>query len=173
MSKAKAQLPAVSTEPTAPIAGRFLEPFTASLPQDVHFCTLPCQTREEIGRLYRTIESATERLWDMRGTTIKVRDIVVVSSEEEDGETGEIRPTKRLILITPDGFACQTPSAAARRALYRQLCRISLPPLSIIPPYNPPLRIEVTEQKSTDKSKGPWLHLIVNVDDGPNGNKVA
>lgn len=163
---AKKQLEVMASEalPSATVKQYPLSPFTEGLPQDVHFSSLPFGTKEEVQRLFSTIESAQDRLWDMRGTHILVRDIVVVQSEEEDGETGEIRPTKRLLLITPDGFAAQTPSAAARRSLYRQVSRLAGPPLNRIPPYNPPLRVFLREEPSTDKSKGPWLHPIVQED---------
>lgn len=143
-----------------------MSPFTEGLPQDVYFSSLPFGTKEECGRLFSTIESAQERLWDMRGTTILVQDIVVVMAEEENGETGEVKNTKRLILITPDGYAAQTPSAAARRALYRQVSRLAGHPFHRVPPYNPPLKVFLKEEASTDKSKGPWLHPIVQEDDG-------
>lgn len=169
---AKKQLEQLAKEalPSETVKTFPLSQFTEGLPQDVYFSSLPFGTKEECGRLFRTIEMAQERLWDMRGTTILVRDIVVVMAEEEDGETGEIKPTKRLILITPDGYAAQTPSAAARRALYRQVSRLAGKPLHRVPPYIPPLKVFIKEEASTDKSKGPWLHPIIQEDNGEDAN---
>ena len=166
MSK-KPQLAAPSTATPLKAAAEYpLEVFSLGLPQDVTFCTMPCGTVEEAGRVMRHIETAQERLWDMRETTIEVRHIIVAASEEEDNETGEVREVRRLILINKEGFGCQTPSAAARRSLYRQLTRLAKAPFHRLPPYDPPLRIYVKEEKSTDKNKGPWLHLIVQEGDG-------
>ena len=150
-----------------------LEVYQRDLPEGIAFCTLPCKTISEVARVFRTIEMAQERLWDMRGTTFEVANIVSAVDEQENAETGEVQQIRRLILINPAGFAVQTPSAAARRSLYRQLERLAKPPFNRLPPYNPPVKVQILEQKSTDRNKGPWLHLVVNDDYGPDEQKAS
>lgn len=150
-----------------------LAPFTQQLPPDVTFCTMPCLTVSDAGKVMRHIEMAQERLWDYRGSIVEVRDIIVSASEEEDPETGEVREVRRLILIDKHGFGRQTPSAAARRSLYRQISRLAKAPFHRIPPYDPPLQVAVREGKSTDGNKGNWLHLVVMEDNGPNSEAAS
>jgi hypothetical protein len=131
------------------------------LPEGYHCCTLPCQTAEQLMLVNEMVERATNPLIDHATKVIQVRDIVIIDSETQDVKTGEIMPCKRMILLAPDGTSYNTPSEHARHSLARQLRTLALPPINRLPPYDPPLLIEVALTPSRDRSKNPWLHLIV------------
>lgn len=149
------------TEVTYPLA-RFFE----NLQEGYHLCTLPCTSLGELSRVNEIVERATEALVDHVGQVIPVENIIVVDSEMEDKKTGELLPCKRLILITPTGATLQTPSEHARHSLARQIRKLALAPFHRIPPYDPPLQVEAKLTPGRDRSKAPWLQLIILGDNG-------
>jgi hypothetical protein len=135
--------------------------FSEGLPDGVHTCTLPSVTAEDLVRINMVIEGCTQRLWDMREQCIEVRDFIVYDSWEELPDTGEIVQVKRLVLISPNGDSWQTPSRPARQSFARQIARLAVYPANLLPPYDPPLLVQVKGEKSADRTKGDWLHLVV------------
>lgn len=158
-------VPVGSAEPkTGPLAR-----FTEGLPPGWFFSSFPLTTPQEVARAMYEVEIAVHRLWDRRGTTLLVRDLAIVMSDEEDEETGEVKMVKRLVLWDHKGIGFQTPSKPARNSLGRQLARLAQPPFNLLPPYDPPLPVRVDACRSANAGKGDWLHLVVVAGDKEHG----
>src|SRR5687767_3910526 len=158
-------VPVGTPEPKAGPLARFVE----GLPPGWFFSSFPMSTPEQVARAMYEVEVAVHRLWDRRGSTLLVRDVAIVMSDEEDEETGEVKMVKRLVIWDHKGIGFQTPSKPARNSLGRQLARIASPPFNKLPPYDPPLAIRVDSCKSANAGKGDWLHLVVLMGDKADG----
>lgn len=161
----QAIVPVGSPEPKSGPLARFVE----GLPPGWFFSSFPMATPDQVARAMYEVEIAVHRLWDRRGTTLLVRDVAIVMSDEEDEETGEVKMVKRLVLWDHKGIGFQTPSKPARNSLGRQLARIAQAPFNKLPPYDPPLPVRVDACRSANAGKGDWLHLVVLMGDNANG----
>lgn len=141
-----------------------LAKFSEGLPLGFYFCTLPLETPEQQQQALYQIELATNRLIDVDGEVLHIRDVMVRNDWEEDPKTGEIVKVKRLFLFDSEGRGWSTPSEPARKSLARQLQRLAQLSVPRIPPYDPPLPILVRREKNRDTTKAPWLHLVVTAD---------
>jgi hypothetical protein len=104
---------------------------------------------------YRAHVGADFRLVDLVGQTIEVEHFYAHHVTRVDEETGEERPGTRCVLIQPDGTRISTGSDTAMKCMLAWAAIASLQP-----PWNPPLRFLVREEKRT-KGPGKWLWLDV------------
>lgn len=136
-----------------------LAPFMAGLPPAILLSTMPCRTADEAGELIALLERPAIKLWSLGPCKLAFTDFFLSEQWEEPDGGGEPELVMRTTLLLSDGRTVGTPSAHFRHSLTRQVAAWAGPPLNRVPPYDPPMVVDVRHEPSA-KGLGPWLHPV-------------
>ena len=96
----------------------------------------PAQTM----RYLQIADSADELI----GKPQKISDVIVRDFDIVDDDTGEITPAIRIVLVTPNGKAYTTVSMG----VFDDLTLLTSPEMYGIPPWSPPVELEIVKRKT-------------------------
>lgn len=102
------------------------------------------QTEEHRLKLLSIIEGEAQKGGDMLGGVIGYGDFVSHTVEIVDRETGEVTPARRTLILAPD----QPPVEFVSTGVLQSLRRIAAI-LRRTPPYDPPIQVKVTQQRTS------------------------
>ena len=114
------------------------------------YTSLPTETTEDKMHLFQ-VSTTSERLGDHIGEVISVTDVYMETVDVAKRDTGDLEKAVRIIFITEDGEAYACVSLGVLSCVKRIFAFIGPAP------WNPPLKVKITQRNVGDKKR--ILHL--------------